>query len=428
MDFKTHLGKYLNKDEINNLINSFSLNPKSAALINFNKINDEVVLEEFNGLIKHPIVPHAYIFDKEILPLGKHFLHDIGAYYISEPSALLVSHLLDINEDDLILDMCSAPGGKAIQAALKAKNGLIIANDIALDRCKTLANNIERMGLNNVIVTNNDLSIINPNLINKFDKIILDAPCSGSGMFRKDIKMMEDWTYQKVLKCKMMQEKLIDAAIKYLKPGGTLIYSTCSYSYEEDEEIIIDILNKYDDLELINIDEYEGFYRSKNLDKTIHLFPSLFLGEGHYIAKIKKKGELYKTNYKSHQDFKNFNKLNVDIKDYNNFINKDYIYLLNKYIELKNLRIIKMGSLCFENKISRIEPLYNLAKILPFSSSTHIEINKEETLKILNGETIDKSSLDGWFILSYKNIGVSYTKISNNICKNHYPKGLRKKY
>lgn len=423
MDFKTHLKRYLSEETISNLLNTLEDEPYSALILNFNKFKEEDLLSYFPNLIKHPLIDYCYIFKKSELSLGKHFLHDLGAYYISEPSAVLVSHLLDIKENDLVLDMCAAPGGKCIQAALKAKNGLIIANDISTERSKILASNVERMGLNNVVVTNSDLSVENRNLFDKFDKIILDAPCSGSGMFRKENKMKDDWSYQKVLKCKDVQKSLIENAIKYLKPGGKLIYSTCSYSYEEDEEIILELLENNTNIKPINIPDNKYFYKSENLKESIHIFPHLFNGEGHFMCILEKDGELTPTKFKEHKENLNKYDLSFAIDNYNSIINNYFIYLCPKYIDLKNLKIIRYGVLSYEIKNKRIEPLHHLAKTI---ENNRIEINETELLQVLKGETINKNHPSGWYILSFKGLGVSLTKITDNVLKNHYPKGLRR--
>ena len=272
MDFKEHLYQSLPKDEVDQLIDSFSSEDYHAVLLNLNKISDEEFLKEFPLVKPHPIVKHAYLYDKNVYPLGKHIYHELGYYYLQEPSAMVVSSLIDFKETDLVLDMCTAPGGKTIQAALKMNNqGLVIANDLSFSRCGLISNNLERLGLRNVIIINNDLSKIYQRYLNTFDKIILDAPCSGSGMFRKNDEMIKDWSINKVYKFQEIQKSLIEIAYQMLKPGGLLSYSTCSYSKEEDEDVINYLLERTD-AEVVDISKY-GYATI-----GIRLMPSHFEG------------------------------------------------------------------------------------------------------------------------------------------------------
>ena len=161
MDFKEHLYLSLPKDEVDQLIDSFSNEDYHAVLLNLSKISDDEFLKEFPLVKPHPIVKHAYLYDKNVYPLGKHIYHELGYYYLQEPSAMVVSSLINFKETDLVLDMCAAPGGKTIQAALKMNGrGLVIANDLSFSRCGLISNNLERLGLKNVIIINNDLSKI----------------------------------------------------------------------------------------------------------------------------------------------------------------------------------------------------------------------------------------------------------------------------
>ena len=220
MDFYDHLKQSLPLDEANKLIESLDEEDFHAVLLNTNKISDEEFVNEFTHVTPHPYVKHAYIYDKNEYPLGKHLYHELGYYYLQEPSAMIVSSLIDFKENDFVLDLCAAPGGKTIQASFKMNNkGLIISNDLSESRARLISNNLERLGLNNVIIINNDFSKIFTSFNEAFDKIILDAPCSGSGMFRKHSLMKEDWSINKVLKFADIQKELISYAYFMLKPG-----------------------------------------------------------------------------------------------------------------------------------------------------------------------------------------------------------------
>lgn len=423
MEFVNHLAKYLDKSSIDQLISSFSSEDNHAVLLNTKKMNDETFLSLFPNVIKHPIVPHAYIYKKNEYPLGKLIYHDLGCYYIQEPSAMLVSYLLNPNKEDFILDMCAAPGGKSIGASLiMNQTGVIISNDISKDRTLALKDNITRLGLKNIVITNNDFKYIYQYYLNSFDKIILDAPCSGSGMFRKDDKMIKDWSINKVYKYALTQYELIDIAYAMLKPGGTLIYSTCSYSYEEDEEVIKHLLSYSDAItEDINISPL--FYQSK--DKLgIHLFPHLFPGEGHYICKITKPGNLKNTKYDIKRNLSNL--LPNEIKDFSSYKFGDYLFSLTHDFKYKGLNIVLFGINVGELKGKDIIYSYQLAHALS-SYNQELELNDNQLISYITGEEIDiNHNYKGNVLLKYKNIPLDFSKGNNNKIKNHYPKNIRK--
>ena len=416
MDFKTHLNKYLPQNEIDKLISSFSNEEKKAIYINRNKISEEKLLELFPNLEPHPVVPNGFLYNKNEYELGKKVYHELGAYYIQEPSAMLVAHFLNAKPGERVLDLCAAPGGKTIQTALKMQNkGLIIANDLSKSRANILLSNIERMGISNTVITSLDFKNHYQKFENYFDKIILDAPCSGSGMFRKSEEMKSDWTYEKVLKNAAIQKELILMCYSMLKEGGTLVYSTCSYSYEEDEEIIEHLL-KNSDAKLINIPSFKGEFRSIKYPETVHLFPHLFEGEGHYIALIKKPGLLNisklspieikrtiqgKGNLKEIQVFSCPNKLPCNFEEFS----------------------LRPGLLLGSQIGDKFIPSHHYSHVV--DSKQSLELTKEEVVKYLKGETLNKKYPDGYHFVSYlgMNIGVTYS--INGVLKNYYPKGLR---
>ena len=423
-EFKKHLEKYLNKEEIDKLVDSFSLPSTHALLLNTTKMKDDELLNIYPHLKKHPIVPHAYLYDKNEYDLGKSIYHELGCFYIQEPSAMLVSYFLNAKEDDYILDLCAAPGGKTIGTALSMnQKGIIIANDISRERTKALVDNISRLGIKNVIVTNNDFSYIYQNYLSTFDKIILDAPCSGSGMFRKDDKMIEDWSIAKVYKNALIQYQLIDIAYMMLKPGGELIYSTCSYSYEEDEEVISHLLENTD-AELTDINISKDFYVSKS-KYGIHLFPYLFQGEGHYICKIHKPGILKGNSYNKKNALKNL--LPDEIKDFSSYKFGDFLHALPYDIKYKGINIMNFGVKVGE--IIRNECLYSYQCAHALNRyEQEINLNFDEASKYINGEQINKiNNYKGQILLKYENIPLDFSKTNGQVLKNHYPKYLRKK-
>ena len=421
MDFKEHLYQSLPKDEVDQLIDSFSNEDYHAVLLNLNKISDEEFLEEFPLVKSHPIVKHAYLYDKNVYPLGKHIYHELGYYYLQEPSAMVVSSLIDFKESDLVLDMCAAPGGKTIQVALKMNNqGLVIANDLSFSRCGLISNNLERLGLRNVIIINNDLSKIYQRYLNTFDKIILDAPCSGSGMFRKNDEMMKDWSINKVYKFQEIQKSLIEIAYQMLKPGGLLSYSTCSYSKEEDEDVIQYLLDRTD-AEVVDISKY-GYTTT-----GIRLMPSHFEGEGQYICQIRKPGQSSPTTFDNENKFKSL--LADSYKNYDAKKVNDYLFSVSNSINLPLANIYRYGVKVGEFKKDLFKYDLHYARTLKANEMPTIELSSNELNKYLAGEQLNKeSNQKGFALLTYKNNAVDIAKSDTRVIKNNYPKGLRKKF
>ena len=299
--------------------------------------------------------------------------------------------------------------------------GILISNEIQQARSFILSSNVERMGRKNIIVTNNNIDDFTRKYQNYFSKIILDAPCSGSGMFRKMEAMKEDWTYQKVLSLQELQKDLIKKAYLLLQEGGTMVYSTCSFSYEEDEEVILHLLSNTD-AELVHIPLFEGFYQSES-KIGIHLLPHLFMGEGHYICLIKKpNSNTYSLNSKEIKDnFKSIHQL-LNIKEGYIYKVNDTYYYINRYIDTKGLHIIRGGlKLGIEEKYGFVFD-HALSRVFPINP---VELSLEEAKSYLEGNQIIKNSKDGFVTLTYQNNGIGFGKSTKNKINNKYPKGLR---
>ena len=412
MEFFEHLKTYLNDEEIRLLETSLSKKSEHALLLNTEKMSQEQLLSIYPSLKKHPIVKNAFIYDKDELDLGKSVYHELGCFYLQEPSAMLPAYLLNPEPGDLVLDLCAAPGGKSIQASLLIKNeGLIISNDISKSRAFAIVENAERLGRGNLLITNNDFSLIYDKLINTFDKIILDAPCSGSGMFRKEDKMQEDWSYQKVLKNAEIQKSLILMSYEMLKPGGIMVYSTCSFSYEEDEEVV-EYLLKNTDATLMDIPNSELFYKNKTNGYGVHLLPFIFPGEGHYITLIKKPGELVRKN--NQQYYLKQEKFG------------DYLFTLSVPFSLKHLNVIRYGVKIGQIDKKDIRYDYHYARFIK-GFDNELDINLDALLKYYQGESINQPVDKGYILLKYKGVNVDIAKSDGRIIKNRLPKGLRKK-
>ena len=412
MEFFEHLKTYLNDEEIRLLETSLSNKSEHALLLNTEKMSQEQLLSIYPSLKRHPLVKNAFVYDKDELDLGKSIYHELGCFYLQEPSAMLPAYLLNPEPGDLVLDLCAAPGGKSMQASLLMHNkGLIISNDISKSRAFAISENAERLGRGNLLITNNDFSLIYDKFINTFDKIILDAPCSGSGMFRKENKMWEDWSYQKVLRNAEIQKSLVLMSYQMLKPGGTMVYSTCSFSYEEDEEVIEHLL-KNTDAELIEVPNSELFYKNKTNGFGVHLLPFIFPGEGHYITLIKKPGELVKkTDKKYYQKQEKFG---------------EYLFTLSESFSMKHLNVIRYGVKIGQIDKNDIRYDYHYARFIN-GFDNELEIDLSELLKYYQGESINRALSKGYILLKYQGINVDIAKSDGRIIKNRLPKGLRKK-
>lgn len=428
MDFITHLEKYLSKDDINNLLTSLEKNRVTSFILNTNKLTKDKLISLFPNIKEYKDLPNCFTYSKDEYDLGKSYLFNNGVIYIMDISSQLVPHYLDLNDNDLVLDMCSAPGGKTICLALKNPTCQILANDLSFERAKILSSNIEKIGVKNVTVISNDFSKNSKEFIGKFDKILLDAPCSGSAMFRKQEDVKKDWTYEKVVKLSAIQKELLEHAYIMLKNGGEIMYSTCSFSYEEDEEVILDFLSKHKDMETVSIPPLKGFYSSEILKDSVHIFPHLFESEGQFFCKLKKKGVGNPTDFKINKKIK---KENIkELEQYNlsfNYIEKinDLIYGYDYDFNLKRISILRKGVLLGELNKGIFKPSFNLAHYLP--SSFSISLNEEEFKKYIKGETIQKQLTikNGYYVISYNSINLGFIKYINGTMKNLYPKGLR---
>lgn len=421
--FFSHLETYLDKKNISELKKALSEEQIfSSLIIDEEKISREEILHLYPSIKPHPLVKNVFLFNKKELDLGKSLLFEIGAFYIFEPCSSLVGHFLSPQEDDIILDLAASPGGKCIHTSFLMHNkGQIIANEISSSRAKILSSNVEKYGRKNITVTSANSKQLLVLFKEYFSKIILDAPCSGSGMFRKENKMKDDWTIEKVISLAKLQKELILDAYDMLQKGGEMIYSTCSFSFEEDEEVINYLLANRD-AELIPLPHFEGEYRS-SLKESVHLLPHLFNGEGHFICKIKKPGMLEK---KYHFE-KSSPKINLPLSGQFYISGKQDVYLTNYLLPLKNIRILRNG-LKIGHYDKKIGWVYDHAlSRLNNNFLIKIALSKEEAIQYIYGLSITKNIDNGYVVLTYLGIPFALGKVTNHQIKNHYPKGLRKK-
>ena len=438
MDFYKHLLTFLSEEEAKELYNSLEKQEIHCFKLNELKVNDvELIKEQGSVFNKHPHINNAYLYNKQIDELGKSILFEAGAYYIQEPAAMMAEFLLDVKENDYVLDMCAAPGGKSFNALVDMKDkGLLVCNDIHEIRSKILSSNIEKYGFKNCIVLNDDSKRYKQYFNNFFDKIILDAPCSGSAMFRKNEESKNQWSIEKVYQCKEIQLSLLEDAYEMLKGQGTLLYSTCSFSIQENEEVVLEFINKHPDMEIIPIKLNNLYNDTIGVNGGLRLYPYKFNGEGQTIFILKKnsistfhKFKELKASRASKELIQFLNEINFNYTKENIIEFKGH-YFYADFIkpDLSKIKINRYGLDLGEMEKDRFIPSHSLAMYHNINKTLFIELSKEEAEDYLKGLTINKEGKSGWRIASYKGLALGWVKHVNNTLKNHYPKGLRRKF
>lgn len=399
---------------------------------------------------------------------GRHPLHEAGVYYIQDPSAMSVISLLDPQPGELVLDLCAAPGGKSTQIAGRLQGkGLLVANEIIPGRAKILSQNIERMGVTNAVVCNEDPAHLAEHFPHFFDKIVVDAPCSGEGMFRKDDTAITEWTTDLVTMCAKRQQEILSHAVRMLRPGGVLVYSTCTFAPAEDEEQIQSFLQDFPEFELQDWQEYlphaaqavAAGVQSGTLAGTMRLWPHKLRGEGHFAARLHHTGSSESANSpssrlvrKSHQkrksrqtDFAEFfhwqqeTILQMPCKtsmEHLQYFGEELYLVPEKMPSLQGIKILRAGLHLGTRKKNRFEPSHALAKCMtPQNVKSFYSCSSDEAICYLHGEVLHPETIEhnteqapplqGWTLLCYENYPLGWVKTSQGTLKNHYPKGLR---
>ena len=412
----------------------------------------------------------AYYFDENVRP-GKHPYHEMGLYYIQEPSAMSAAALLAPKPGMRVLDLCAAPGGKSTQlATYLGDSGLLVSNEINTQRSRILSQNIERMGIKNAIVTNEDSFVLASHFPGFFNAIQVDAPCSGEGMFRKLPEAIEQWSIENVAICAARQKEILDNAAVMLKPGGTIVYSTCTFSKEENEDVIEYFLERHPDFTL---EEMERFW------------PHKVDGEGHFVAKLVRRGSVneFGADYDVCEDSCNKVEdtgLKVDRKTKKNknsknrknetkpALTKENMKLLSEFLDetisedvaawIKNSRLVMFGEQLYrlpdmevdikglkvqraglhigEFKKQRFEPSHSLALALKLNDAKNLvklTCDNPQTIGFFNGQSVvlsDEQTAEckkGWALVCVDGYTAGWGKVNGTQVKNHYPKGLRNK-
>lgn len=419
-------------------VKAFRVNTDKISLQEFEKIN--VFSNE-----KIPYVNNGYYLDYE--KIGNHPYHHAGLIYVQEPAAMAPAECIDIEKDWFILDMCAAPGGKSTQLKNKlGENGVMVSNEIISSRAKILTGNIERLGLVNTVVTSMDTAKLANTFKNTFDLVMVDAPCSGEGMFRKEEIAIDEWTPSNVLMCAERQSGILDNAVTALKKGGYIIYATCTFSLEENEMMVDSFLERHPDFELIPVKDevqkctadgikFDGC-KCENMHYTRRFYPHIARGEGQFMALLHQKDEKEDTSVLL-KETKKPDRLVADfLNDTLTSYNPDYIneYNGNPIYYSNNLPIKKGTAFCCGVTIGEIRKNY----ILPhhqffmalgnyFKRRIDLPLDSENLDKYLRGEEFDTECDNGWAVVMVNGFALGGAKVSNGRAKNHYPKGLRRK-
>lgn len=394
----------------------------------------------------------AYYFDENVRP-GKHPYHEMGLYYIQEPSAMSAAALLAPKPGMRVLDLCAAPGGKSTQlATYLGDSGLLVSNEINTQRSRILSQNIERMGIKNAIVTNEDSFVLASHFPGFFNAIQVDAPCSGEGMFRKLPEAIEQWSMENVAICAARQKEILDNAAVMLKPGGVIVYSTCTFSREENEDVIEYFLERHTDFTL---EEMERFW------------PHKVDGEGHFVAKLVSRGSINEFVEADGKTKKNKNSKNRK-NETKTALTKENMKLLSEFLDetisddmaalIKNSRLVMFGEQLYrlpdmevdikglkvqraglhigEFKKQRFEPSHSLALALKLSEAKNVvklTCDNPQTIGFFNGQSVmlsDEQAAEckkGWALVCVDGYPAGWGKVNGTQVKNHYPKGLRNK-
>ena len=424
------------------------------------KMDREDFLREMPFALREvPWAEEGFYYEASEQP-GRHALHEAGAFYIQEPSAMAVVAVLDPKTGERILDLCAAPGGKSTQIAGRMRGeGLLVSNEIVPSRAKILSQNIERLGVANCVVCREKPERLAEKFPLFFGRVLVDAPCSGEGMFRKDDTAIAEWSPENVTMCAARQRDILEQAAAMVCPGGVLVYSTCTFSVQENEDVINGFVDEHSDF-VIEETVLRGVSGS---GKTIRLWPHLIEGEGHFVAKLCRADGAGRTDYrtiaeesaavrkkdKGKRNAKESGRTSGELCE--TFLYEELgltkageerlfqkrvlcnfgeaLYLIpDEMIPLRGLQVERPGLQIGVCEKDRLKPSHALALFLhPEYVTRHYEMTPEQTARYLHGEALSvDGGLRGWYLLCTQGCSVGFGKATGGQMKNHYPKGLRR--
>ncbi len=439
---KTLLG-----DEYNEFLKSYDEKPVRAFRVN----TDKIYLEEFQKLNifsndKIPYVENGFYFDYD--GIGNHPYHHAGMFYIQEPAAMVPVESVDIDPNWKVLDLCAAPGGKSSQIKNKlGENGVLVSNEIVPSRCKILTGNMERMGFKNVVTTCMHPQKLKKEFPETFDMIMVDAPCSGEGMFRKEEIAIDEWTPDNVKMCAERQAEILDCAVTMLKQGGYIVYSTCTFSLEENEMTVDAFLERYPEFELVPTTErvkentsdgvnFDGC-KCENIHYTRRCYHHKTKGEGQFVAVLHNTNEDYGSVIENETKKEKIDKTVIDFlndtliqyeSDNVMMYNGNPVYFTPDF-PIRKGSAFACGVTIGEIRKNYIQPHHQffMAMGKDFKKKINLTANSDEIKKYLHGEEFNTDCPNGWAVVMVDGCTVGGVKVSNGKAKNHYPKGLRTK-
>ena len=372
----------------------------------------------------------GYYYDIESRP-GLHPYHEAGVYYLQEASAMAPVALLQPNPKERVCDLCAAPGGKTTQIAGRmAGEGFLLCNEIHPKRAKILSRNIERLGVANALVTNEHPEKLSAHYEEYFDKVLIDAPCSGEGMFRKEEAAVTDWSVDTVQMCARRQAEILESGAKLLRPGGRLVYSTCTFAPEENEETVEGFLARHPEFSLEAVENpwfvcvKPGLYR---------LWPHKLRGEGHFAAVLRKAGDADAEvpegkAEKLPAQWQSFAKeLEISLPaGYPVLFGQSLYWAPPEMPDLRGIKVLRPGLELGQCQKDRFTPAHALALWLKNAKNTvDFPADSQEIQKYLHGETLP-ANVKGWCLVTVDGYSIGWAKGDGKVLKNHYPKGLRR--
>ena len=406
-----------------------SLERPRAVALRFNPLKGSAPAMPF---VKEPVPwePQGFYYDPEARP-GLHVYHEAGVYYLQEASAMAPVALLDPQPGEKVCDLCAAPGGKTTQIAGRMLGaGFLLCNEINPKRAKILSRNIERMAVANALVTNEHPANLAKKYPGFFDRVLVDAPCSGEGMFRKEEAAITDWSQETVEMCARRQAEILHSAALLVRPGGRLVYSTCTFAPEEDEKAVAAFLAEHPEFEPETL-EAPWFVPGEN--GSHRMWPHKLLGEGHFAAVFKKTGgEETETDIpggeKLPAQWTAFAKeLGIRLPEGKALSFGQNLYWAPAEMpDIRKIKVMRPGLELGTVKKDRFEPAHALALWLDNCKNTQTYGAESEEMKaFLHGDVVP-SEKKGWCLVSADGYSIGWGKGDGRVLKNHYPKGLRR--
>ena len=406
-----------------------SLNRPRAVALRFNPLKGEIPPLPFVGW-PVPWEPMGYYYDPDARP-GLHVFHEAGVYYLQEASAMAPVALLDPKPGERVCDLCAAPGGKTTQIAGRMRGrGFLLCNEINPKRAKILSRNIERMAVANALVTNEHPATLAQRFAGFFDRVLVDAPCSGEGMFRKEEAAVTDWSQETVEMCARRQEEILNSAAELVRPGGRLVYSTCTFSPEEDEQAVARFLANHPEFAPETVDA-PWFEAGEN--GSFRLWPHKLLGEGHFAAVLRKmegseESTVIPAGEKLPKTWQPFaGSLGISLPDGKAVTFGDTLYWAPPDMpDIRKLKVLRPGLELGTVKKDRFEPAHALALWLKACENQQdYPADSGEIGAYLRGDMVP-STQKGWCLVSAGGYSIGWGKGDGRVLKNHYPKGLRR--